>query len=655
MIKKILILIISLNTFLTANQITKSDKISLQLQWKHQFEFAGFYMAKEKGFYKGVGLDVDIKEFTFDTDIVRDVQIGKSTYATNYPSVVLDKSNGADIVILSAILQLSPHVLISLKSSGIKSIKDFKDKKIMIGNNAVKTASFRSMLKSNNLSLDDMVQLKNRFNINDLINGVTDITTAFRSNELYYLDKQGLEYNIWDPKDYEFDFYDVILFTSQSELDNNPQRVKNFNEATLRGWRYAFENIEETVNLILKKYNTQNRTKEALIYEAKALKKLAYFNVDTIGTIKKENIRRIYDMYNVMGLTKEKIDFDSFIYKNKDKAKDLTKKEKFYLKNKEQITMCIDPDWMPFEMFDSKGYHIGMSRDYFDIFRKKLDAPINVINTKSWAQTLEFAKQRKCDIISMVMETPNRKQYMNFTSPYLSVPVVLVTTHQVSFVDDIKSIKNKRIGMVEGYALAEVFKEKYTNIDIVDVKNIKDGLEKVESGELYGFIGSVSSIGYMFQTNNFANLKISGKFDERWELGVAVRNDDLVLLSILNKLVNSITDDQKQNILNKYIAIKYEKGIDYTLLWQTSIGFIVALLILIFFLFKQRRLRKEIQNFNKNLELKVKEEVEKNRNKDKILFQQSKLASMGEMIGNIAHQWRQPLNRINLSLEVIDV
>ncbi|MEA3554720.1 MAG: ABC transporter substrate-binding protein [Campylobacterota bacterium] len=654
MIKKILILIISLNTFLIANEITKLDKVSLQLQWKHQFEFAGFYMAKEKGFYKNAGLDVDIKEFTFDTDIVRDVQIGKSTYATNYPSVVLDKSNGADIVILSAILQSSPHVLVSLKSSGIKSVRDFKNKRLMIIDNNIQTAPFESMFHSNYISIKDMTVVKQTFKLQDLIDKKADISSVFSTNELYELDKQNIAYDVWDPKEYGFDFYDDILFTSQSELDNNPQRVENFNNASLKGWEYAFDNIEETINIILEKYNTQNKTREALIYEAIALKKLAYLNTKSVGTINKQNIKRIYDVYNLMGLTKDKIDFDKFIYKKTKETKDLTNKEEIYLKNKKQITMCIDPDWMPFEQIDSKGNHIGISSDYFKIFEKELNIPIKVIKTKSWTQTLKFAKQRKCDIISMAMETPNRKQYMNFTTPYLSVPLVLATKNNFSFIDDFKELKNKKVGIVQGYAFTELLKLKYPNLNIIEVKNNIDGLEKVTNNQLFGFIGSIADIGYMFQTTHLSDLKVAGKFKERWELGVAIRNDDLTLLNIFQKAVNNIPSQTKQAIFNKYIAIKYEKGIDYSLVWKVSIGFIFAFFIMIFFLIKQNRLKKEIENLNKNLEIKIKDEVEKNREKDKMIFKQSKLASMGEMLGNIAHQWRQPLNRINLNLAVIE-
>ncbi|MCK5111498.1 MAG: ABC transporter substrate-binding protein [Arcobacteraceae bacterium] len=657
MIKKVLLLTILLINSAFSNDNT-IKRVSLQLQWKHAFQFAGYYIAKEKGYYKNVGIDLEIKEYQYGLNIALAVEKGDSTYGVGRPSIIIDKAKGRDIILLAAIYQSSPLVILATKKSGIKSIKDFKDKTIMTVSDSSNDAAINAMLKSQNLSLLDMNVIKHSFNVKDLTNGKADLLTAYISNQPFELKESGYEPVIFDPNDYGFNFYSDILFTSNYELKNNPKRVSDFKNASLEGWGYAFDNIEETIELILKKYNTQNISKEALIYEAKELRKLAYYKTNTIGKIEHDKIIKILGIYNLMGTTKEITNLKDFIYEDKNRGKpdnfNLTSKQIQYLKEKQQITMCIDPDWMPFEKFDKHNNHIGLSRDYFNIFEKQLNIPIRVIKTKSWSESLEFARSKKCDILSLAMETPMRKQYMNFTTPYLSVPLVLATKNYVPFIDDFKQLKNKKIGIVQGYAYIEILKNKYPNLNIINVKNTNDGLQKIADGKLFGFIGSIADIGYNFQKNFIGELKIAGKFDERWELGVAVRSDDLILLDIFQKVIQNISYDTKQSIFNKYIAIKYEKGIDYTLVWQTSIGFLLALFIMIFFLIRQNKLKKEIGNLNKNLEVRIKEEVEKNRIKDKTIFRQSKLASMGEMIGNIAHQWRQPLNRISLSLAVIE-
>ncbi|MEA3370583.1 MAG: ABC transporter substrate-binding protein [Campylobacterota bacterium] len=569
-----LLLNIFLSTLLFANS-ENLEKVSLQLQWKHQFEFAGFYIAKEKGYYKEAGVEVELRELGESVDVVDEVFSGRATFGTGYPSLILKKTQGSDIVLLSAILQSSPHVLVSLKSSGINFIEDFKNRKIMTHNDEAQTTSFISMLQSDGVNFVDMTQVPHSFNIDDLITKKVDISSVFASNELYILDKKGIEYDIWDPRDYGFDFYDVILFTSSAEVQKSPQRVKAFRDASLKGWKYAFENIDETVELILQNYNTQNKSKEALIYEAEVLKKLAYLDNQSLGHIDKNKIQRISDIYNLMGLAKNVIDMDEFIFTTSEDKISFSRVEREYLEAQNQITMCIDPSWMPFESLEN-GKHIGISADYFKVIEEKLGIPIKLIQTQSWSQSLQLAQGRACDILSMVMETPKRKEYLNFTEPYLEVPLVITTKTDVSFINDIGALKEEKVGIPIGYAYAELLKTKYPDLNIVEVENIEDGLQKVSDGKLFGYIGTLASVGYMFQTKYTGDLKITGKFGESWNLGIGVRNDDSVLLGILNKAVKSIDKQKHQDILNDWIAIKYEKGVDYTLVWQ-----ILALLFLV--------------------------------------------------------------------------
>jgi len=283
----------------------------------------------------------------------------------------------------------------------------------------------------------------------------------------------------------------------------------------------------------------------------------------------------------------------------------LTKREKEYLKKKKVITMCIDPAWMPYEKFDKYGKHIGMTADFFTVFEKDIGIPIKVVHTNSWSESLKAAKNRKCDIFSLAMETPERKTYMNFTTPYLSIPLVMATRPNVGFFDDFRYIKNKKVGVVKGYAFNELIRKEYPNLQIVDVKNLEEGLNKVVNGELFGFVGTLASIGYMFQTKYVGELKIAGKFDEKWELGIGVRNDDPVLLGIFEKAVQNIPPEVKHKIFSKFITIKYDQHMDYMLI--VKILFVGLLIILLFFYHNRKlaRINKELQK----LQAKLKEQA----------------------------------------------
>lgn len=576
LISKILLIQIIFIAYAVANN-TSLEKVSLQLHWKQQFEFAGYFIAKEKGFFKDVGIDVDILEYHNGINLTQSVISKEHTFAIGYSNTILDEINTNKIVLLSANFQSSPHVLVSLKSSNINSIKDFKNKKIMIDKEATQSAAFISMLQANGISFDDMLIEKPSFKVEHLIDGTVDLASYYYTNETYTLDKKAIAYNIWDPKDYGFDFYSDILFTSKEELEKYPLLVENFRTASLKGWEYAFNHIDETVDIILQKYNSQNKTQGELLYEARALKELAYHDNIPFGTIQKEKIQRLIDIYTLLGLYKNNTNIDELIYQGSNKFY-LTPIEQEYLKKKKVINMCVDPDWMPFEKIEN-GQHIGMAADYFNIIKEKTNLDIELIKTTSWSESLDFTKQRKCDILSFLMTTPERKKYLDFTTAYFKAPIVMATKSDVPFINDFNSLKEKKLGLPKGYAFIEILRVEYPDLTIVEVDNIDDGLKKVVQGEIYGYIGTLATIGYSFQKKFTGELKISGKFDGTWDFSVGVRNDDPILLNIFQKAVNSIDKESEQKILNKWLSINYVKETDYSLLLKTIGGFVLILSI----------------------------------------------------------------------------
>ena len=301
---------------------------------------------------------------------------------------------------------------------------------------------------------------------------------------------------------------------------------------------------------------------------------------------------------------------------------DLTPEEQAYLKNKKQINLCIDPNWMPFEKIDKNGKHIGMTADYFDIFRDTLGVDIKLIPSKSWEESIALAKRRQCDVMSLVMETKERKKYLNFTTPYVDIPLVIATKIDIPYVTDIDSIVDRKVGMTKGYAFIEILKKKHPHLNIVEVEDITDGLDRVSKGELFGYIGSLASIGYKLQTAFNGELKISGKFAEEWKLSIGVRSDDKVLFDIFQKVVDNIDQRQRQRILNNWISIKYERGTDYTLIWKILAVVFFVILLGIYRHYLLKKSNTKLSSLNKELE-STREEVNKSLEYFEYLFNNS--------------------------------
>ena len=303
-------------------------------------------MAKEKGFYEQNALEVDIKEFTYNIKLVEKTTSKEGVYAIGKSSLIIDKLKGNNITLLSAIYQHSPMVLLSLKNSGINSIEDLINKKVMLTNDVKNTANIISMIKSQGVKIDKIDFIAHSFRLDDLINKKTDVMACYLSNEPYLLSQKNIEYNIFNPADYGFDFYGGILYTSTKEIKTNPFRVKNFHDATIKGWTYAFENIEETAKIIYDKYNTQKKSLDSLIYEGKVLKKLAKFEQGLLGNIDIKKINEIKRLYLLLELSRNsKLDIENFIYdKNRILFNDY---EKNFLKNN-TFTLLVKPLNMPF-------------------------------------------------------------------------------------------------------------------------------------------------------------------------------------------------------------------------------------------------------------------------------------------------------------------
>lgn len=272
-----------------------------------------------------------------------------------------------------------------------------------------------------------------------------------------------------------------------------------------------------------------------------------------------------------------------------------TLNEQTYLLKKREIKMCVDPDWMPLEM-NENGKHVGMAADYISVMEKFIGIPIKMVQTKTWLESLDFAKERKCDIFSLVMATPERKTYMNFTKPYMSIPLVIVSKLDKVFYNDIGALGDKPIGIAKGYAYGEILKVRYPKVKFIDVDSEVDGLERVQEGKLFATIGTLATAAYQIQKKYFGSLKIVGKFDEKWELGIGTRNDEPLLLPIFEKAIDAIDKQESQRIFNKWISVNYEKNVDYAYIYKILAA--VALLILIV-LYRQYNLKK----YNTQLEI----------------------------------------------------
>jgi polar amino acid transport system substrate-binding protein len=565
------------------------EKVSIQLDWLHQFQFAGYYIAKEKGFYKDEGLDVDIKEFNFNVDLVNDVLTKKSDYAVGKSSLIIDRLQNRKIILLAAIYQDSPMVLLSLKNSNIQTPKNLKDKKVMLTSDAISAAAINSMIISQGIKLSQINFIPHSFKLEDLINGTTDAMGCYLSNEPYILKQKGIEFNILNPSDFGFDFYGGIFFTSEEELTKYPLRVKKMYKATLKGWQYAFKNINETSKLIYNKYNTQNKSLESLIYEGKILKKLSKIDQGLLGNLNLNKLEEIKRLFLLLGVSKnyQDLNINDIIY-NPLKI-NFTTEEKKFLENTD-IKLYTNTDFPPFTMKDNNSIK-GMEIDYWKLINEKLkkEPQFEIINEN---KTLTQKVKENKNNVKFAFANYDLDKKLQTTDSITKINIAIATLNNKPFISSPQELEGRNVGISKFADYYQNLKNKYPNINFVEVKNIKENLEYLLKGKIYASIDKLPALSYHITQNSLTNIKISGTIGEPSNIKLLVNSDNTLLLNILNKVITSISQDDISMINNKYYSVIYQTSIDYSWIYKVVIPLIIIILIIII---TNRRLKVEIK------------------------------------------------------------
>lgn len=588
-IKKLLITYLLLLLSLHASE--SNQKVTLYLDWLNQFQFAGYYMAKENGYYNDLDLDVNIIEYSKDAnnDITQKVIKDEAVYGIGKSSLIIDKFAGNDIILLSSIFQNSPMALISLSSSNIKTPKDLINKKIMITNDAKESVSIKSLLMSEGVNFQDLnTQNFSSNEINDLINGNIDAITCYLSNEPFTLKQKNIDFNIIHPNNYNFDFYEGILFTSQKELKNNPIRAQNFNQASIKGWEYAFNNIEKTAKIIYEKYNTQNKSLESLIFEGEVLKKLSKIDENLLGNINPRTIDEIKRIYSLLNLMSTHISFETeSIILNKTHTL-LNENDLNYL-NANQFTLLTQADHIPFS-FKNLNELIGIEIDFWKLISDKLSKPFNIEEVLKDNILNIFSNSIKVKFVYSFKKESSDKNVLS--NPIAKVPLALATKNGVHYISDLNSVEHIKIGVLKDLEIFESLKRDYPNVNFIEINTIDDGIYRLKNNLLFGLIDNLYTLSHQIEQFQIDELKINTTLKYKINIYLEVKKQNEQFIKIVNKIIDSLSEKEKSSIFNNYQLILYHNNIDIYYILKFVIPLIILLSV---FIFLNYRLRNEIK------------------------------------------------------------
>jgi len=325
------------------------------------------------------------------------------------------------------------------------------------------------------------------------------------------------------------------------------------------------------------------------------------------------------------------------------KGVELTKTEQEFVKN-HTIVGITTTSWEPFN-FIKEGKLQGISIDYWNFVKNRLNLKTGCKIANSWSDVLENIKNKKADITFATSETKERKRYAVFSKPYASFPIVIATRNDVGFIPNMDFLRDKKIAVGKNYSAGKLLKKRYPYLKIIEVKDIDIALKMLDKKRVYAVIDILPVLVYKISQNNYFNVKISGKTDLDFKVRFMVRDDYKTLIPMINRVIDSMTIEQKNRIYKKWISVSYQKRLSIKYI---EIVVLATFIIIVFFLIWIFLMKQEIKKREK-LEKKLKKIAMFDRLTD--VYNRYKLDMVLEKQIKISDRYQRDLSIIFLDID----
>ncbi|MDK2809043.1 MAG: two-component system, sensor histidine kinase and response regulator, partial [Clostridiales bacterium] len=312
-----------------------------------------------------------------------------------------------------------------------------------------------------------------------------------------------------------------------------------------------------------------------------------------------------------------------------------TKEELSFIKEHPTIKIGVDPAFMPFEFIDAEGNYQGIAADYIKRIEQISGIQMEVVRGITWPEAYDRALSGEIDVLPAVTQTPERAQYFLFSEPYYYFQRVIVTRDTQTQINGIKDLEGRTVAVQRNSSHYSYLQE-FSNINISTYESVEAALTAVADGTEESFLGNLTTSNYIIQHYGLTNLKfIAFEADKKQGIQFAVRNDWPLLVTIINKSLDHMTDQEKEAIVDRWVNTDIK--VNYWPFIRIALAVALILLSILGISFYWIiRMKKEIA-YRQRLQLELERLTMEAENANNV---------KSRFLARMSHEIRTPLNAI---------
>jgi two-component system sensor histidine kinase EvgS len=239
---------------------------------------------------------------------------------------------------------------------------------------------------------------------------------------------------------------------------------------------------------------------------------------------------------------------------------DLTPKERQWLQdNADRLIVPFDRKFPPIEFLNDDNDFDGMARDLFRMIEEALDVRFIYKPATSWTELLDDVRTGRAAIAPTIVNNPQRREYINFTTPYISLPLVIITAKNYNGGQTLEALRGRKVAVIRDYNAARYVRENFQGqFTIVEVPNIQTGLRDVSFGVVDALVDNLAVAAFYIEKEGLPNLKVAGNAGFEYSLSIGSSKTMPELGGILDKAMRAIPQSRIKGITRKWISLDTE-------------------------------------------------------------------------------------------------